>query len=318
MKGRRLHVAREQGLGEAHHADDVGEILFLQLGAFGGRFRNAGAFVDAGFHLLQRHLGIGGNAQPQRILRFARARKVLAIILIDRAQIGAELVAHRRTGNEPAVQERAVVIEAAVRVLRIGLDQLGRHQPAIGGAVDERALGLGDAGDEEFARVVGIGRGHLHAIAFAPVARCHPAEAALDLDRIFGKIALAARRRRRIERGPAMGEDDEIAVPALRHRREHIGAALELRGVAGGDLRHRFGAGRRFRQRGFRRVLRKGRSQRHNTGDQSQRVRSGTAHDRAPLAHGAITLRLYQGWESQLSTFSVPSNSAAMRPPPAR
>lgn len=35
------------------------------------------------------------------------------------------------------------------------------------------------------------------------------------------------------------------------------------------------------------------------------------------LRYGALTVRMYQGKESQLTTFSVPSNSAAILPPPA-
>ena len=36
-----------------------------------------------------------------------------------------------------------------------------------------------------------------------------------------------------------------------------------------------------------------------------------------PSAYGALTVRMYQGKESQETTFSVPSKSAAIFPPPA-
>jgi hypothetical protein len=38
---------------------------------------------------------------------------------------------------------------------------------------------------------------------------------------------------------------------------------------------------------------------------------------RQKTLYGAFTVRMYQGNESQLKTFSVPSNSVAILPPPA-
>ncbi len=50
------------------------------------------------------------------------------------------------------------------------------------------AARLPDTLDEELARMLGILDRHLDAVAFAPIARCHPAETALDRDRIFGEV----------------------------------------------------------------------------------------------------------------------------------
>jgi len=121
----------------------------------------------------------------------------------------------------------------------VGFDQLGADQPPIGGAVIDRALGLGDAVDEEAARLIGILHRHLHPIAFAPVARGDPGIAELHREGVFGEIALARGRGRWHRRGPAMPEHDQISVPVLRHGGEQIGAARKLLGIAGRDLGQR-------------------------------------------------------------------------------
>ena len=197
---------------------------------------DAGAGVDLGLELLERHLGLRRQAAPQRVLRLVRARQVLAVILVDGAQIGAELMADRRPDHKAAVEEGAVVIGAAVGILGIGFDQLAAHQAAIGGAVIDGTLRLADALDEELARLLGILRRHLHPVALAPVARRHPAVAALHREGVFGEIALAAGRGRRHHGRTAVAEDDEVAVPVLRHGGQHIGAAREMLGIAGRDL----------------------------------------------------------------------------------
>src|SRR6516162_9668697 len=68
--------------------------------------------------------------------------QVLAVILIDRAQIGAELVAGHRAGQHSTVEERAVVVRA------VPLDQHRSDKPAIGSSVNDNSPGLAEAIDE--------------------------------------------------------------------------------------------------------------------------------------------------------------------------
>ena len=95
------------------------------------------------------------------------------------------------------------------------------------------AARLPDPLDEELARMLGILDRHLHAVAFAPIARCHPAEAALDRNRIFGKVGLACVRRRRDDRRTAMRKHHEMTIPGVGNGGEQIGAARMLGGIAG-------------------------------------------------------------------------------------
>src|SRR5712675_1006949 len=214
-----LHMAHQHPLGNAHDTGDVGEILFLLLVAHVRRLGNARALVDPRAHLFEGHLGISGQTHPQRILRFAGTWKIAAIKLVHRVQIGTELVVENGARNHTAVEESAIVIEAAIGILRVFIEQLGADQTAIGRAVKDRALGLGDGSDEKLACIVGVFGGHLHAIAFTAVAGRDPGEAAFHIERRSGEVALTGVWRRRHDGWPAMRENDEVAVPSLRPSR---------------------------------------------------------------------------------------------------
>jgi hypothetical protein len=206
-------------------------------------------------------------------LGLVRAWQILAVILVDDAEIDAVIVIPACPGNGPAVEESAVEIEAAVGILGAGLDELRTDEPAIGGAVQESALGLGDAGDEEFSRIVGILDRHRDAVARAPIGRGDPGKAALDRDRIFVEIGLASGRGGRSRVRSAMGEYDESAVPILRHRRQEIGPGLLLGRVAGRDRGNRFRTGRDVGKRGLRGLLRRRRRARHHQCEKSEACR---------------------------------------------
>src|SRR5262245_57385324 len=135
-------MAKEQSLREAHDAKDVGKILLLLRAARGRRHGEPGAFVDQRLNVLERHLGAGRKAVPERILRLVGARQVLAIILIDHAQIEAEVVGARRADDEAAVEEGAIIGAAAVRLLELLFDQLRADEPAIGGTMQDGATRL--------------------------------------------------------------------------------------------------------------------------------------------------------------------------------
>ncbi len=163
-------MAHQQIFRIAHHADDVGQVLLLPVAARRGRMADAGAFVDHGIEVLQRHLRIGRDAVPERILRLVGPRHVLAIVLVHGPQVDAVLIIERRARHRAAVEEGAVEVQAAVGILRVGLDQLRSHEAAIGRAMQDGALRLADPRDEELAGVVGVGSRHCDAVTFAPVA----------------------------------------------------------------------------------------------------------------------------------------------------
>ena len=117
-------MANQEPLWKAHDPEDIGEILLLQPSPRRRRLGNAGAFVDERFKVLERHLHPSRNAAPERILRLVRTGQILAIILVDHAQVGAELVAERCAGNEAAVEERAIVVRAAVRAFGVDFNEL--------------------------------------------------------------------------------------------------------------------------------------------------------------------------------------------------
>src|SRR5262249_28340706 len=122
----------------------------------------------------------------------------------------------KRTRKRAALEQRSVIIEAAVDVFGIALDQLCADQSAIGLAVIDSEARLGHALDEELSGLVGILRRHGDAIAFLAVARCDPAKSALH-DRCVSDdtVNLVLGSRRHYER-PTMAEHDKHPVPLLR------------------------------------------------------------------------------------------------------
>src|SRR5262249_58286581 len=124
--------------------------------------------VNAGGKFIERHSRPGGQAAPDRILRLVRTGQVLAVILIDRAQIGTELIAGECAGEHSAVEERAVVVGA------VPLDQHRSDEPAIGSSVNDNSPGLAEAIDKILACLIGILGGLLHAKSEISISRSNP------------------------------------------------------------------------------------------------------------------------------------------------
>ena len=242
-------------LWKAHDPEDIGEILLLQLGPRRHRPRDAGAFIDERFKVLERDLHPSRHSTPERILHLVRTGQILAIVLVDHAQVGAELVTQRCAGNEAAVEKSAIVVRAAVRAFGVDFNELAAHKPAPGRTVKDRAAWSCDTIDEELAGMFGILCSREDAVAFAPVGRRDPSKSLADTDRIFGEIWLARRRSRWNDMRAAMREDDQMPVPVFWHRRQEIGAARMLGGIAGCDVGDGCGTYRRVRQRGLHRLL---------------------------------------------------------------
>jgi hypothetical protein len=199
-------------------------------------------------------------------------------VLIDGAQIDAVLIVERRAADRAAVEQRAVEIRRSIGVLGEALDELRADEAAIRRAMQIGVLRLSDALREEAPRILGVLSRHGDAVAFAPVARGDPAVAALHGEGIFGKIALAAVRRRRVERRTAMGEHHEVAVPILRHRREDESPAVMLDAVAGDDARDLLGAGGARRQ-----ILRERRTAHHRACQPKKAIERRSSSD---VLHG--------------------------------
>ena len=195
--------------------------------------------------------------------------------------------------------------------------------------MQDRALRLADALEEELACVVGIGGRHLHAVAFLAIGRSDPGKAHPDADRIFREIVIAVVFDRRRHRRSAMGEHDQVAVPSLRHGREQVGAGFQLGLVAGRDRSDGFGTGRRGRRVGSL-LLGSSRCRRQSQCQHAQSCRFQQTHVRLPsclrrqglrpssrteMVHQAGTR--FRGWESVSSIRQEPVRRSTMASRPA-
>src|SRR5262249_26437980 len=140
----RLHVPQQKGLREAHHAENVREVLLLLRAARVRWLGEPGAFVDQRLDVLERDLGAGRQAVPERILRLVGPRQFFTGVRIAHSEISPEVRAARRSDDQSAVEEGTIIGIAAVRLLELPFDQLGADEPAIGGAMQNGSARLPD------------------------------------------------------------------------------------------------------------------------------------------------------------------------------
>ncbi|MNR11963.1 hypothetical protein D3C85_1282880 [compost metagenome] len=104
---------------DADDVEDIGQPLFLFRRALGLRQADAGAGLHPLRQLGAGHAGAVGQPLPERILDLVGFRMVLAIVLIDSAQVGPEPVGLGPTRQNPAGQDDAVPDHLPLRVTRI-------------------------------------------------------------------------------------------------------------------------------------------------------------------------------------------------------
>ncbi len=139
---------------------------------------------------------------------------VVAVELVDRAQVGAIAVRIGVAGDEPAGEHRPVV---ASRLRSIALDEVCRHAAAPRLAVRDRAARFSELLHVELAQVLRIlGGGGNADVAALAVARCRHGEAALHDDGKAVEILHFAVRLHVLRARPAMRVHDKHAVPVAR------------------------------------------------------------------------------------------------------
>ena len=188
------------------------------------RQARSGAFHHPAAQLGPGHGGIGGQPLPHRIGAVLRRWMVAAVELIDRAQIGAELIGPGPAHKHAVGQQHAVVVGAPLDIERVQLRRLGRDIPAPRLAVQDRPIRPSEPGPEDPAAVVRILGRHPHAVAAPPVARADPGVALLHH---HGEPVEVLERVRRLGipgTGAAVGVNDQLPVPRRRHGDDIPGA----------------------------------------------------------------------------------------------
>ena len=240
-------MALQARFGNAHDSDDVREVAPLRLGALLRGQVHSGAFVHSRSQVGGRHLRARRQPRPQRILKLVGTGVVTAVILIDRAQVEAEVVGARRARQHSARKQRGVVIAPAVRTRAVEFDYPRAHQTTPRLAVHDRPARLAERLHEILAQILGVFGGHEHTVPTAPVLRRRVGITLLEPDRPARHVLLAALRPEVLAVRATARVHDEYAVPVLGNRDEVMRAVRVLTHVARSTGGHggRTGSGRR-------------------------------------------------------------------------
>ena len=162
-KGGEEHVGDYKTLRNLCDAENIGQVAALLRGARGGWLQHARALIDPRPELPRGDRIVRRQAQKERVLGFVRAGQILAIELIDDAEIKRAPKVLNPAGQWPAKRQRAMIIQIAVRILGEPLGNLGSDQPSLGGAHHNCQVGLAKNADELLPQVLrvlgGIGHG---------------------------------------------------------------------------------------------------------------------------------------------------------------
>ena len=237
--------------GYAHDVQNVGQIRALSIRALIGGQQKTGACVSP---LPERFDGVGQNrieraaigrqAPPQVVLRLFGEGQVLAVMLLNGAEIQECFPDPAISRHDAAADHAAVVILGSISGRTKQLQEPGRDVAPEGRGQGDGSRRSAEGLDEDLAQVLGVFGVLADGLSIITIAGSSRGNACRQKQ--HGRAEIARRRQRGWRRkvGTAMLVKNQGAIPILGHGNEVIRAVVVLARVTGDGVGEAFGTRR--------------------------------------------------------------------------